>query len=224
MTNNTTNNTKNNTADTATNNATINPANNSIGDHMTASNESTATKSNGTAFAVFAGGCFWCTEAVFEQLAGVVDVVSGYAGGSEETASYRVVCSGTTRHAEVIRIEYDPTRIGFEQLLDVFFDTHDPTTLNRQGNDIGPQYRSAIFVATESERALAAAKIAGLNAKGKFPRPIVTTIEPLDRFFPAEQYHQDYARRHPEEPYIQFQAWPKVCKVRDKHPGLVRTI
>jgi methionine-S-sulfoxide reductase len=177
-----------------------------------------------TAFAVFAGGCFWCTEAVFEQLTGVLDVVSGYAGGSEETASYRVVCSGATRHAEAIRIEYDPAKVSYEQLLDVFFDTHDPTTLNRQGNDVGPQYRSAIFIATDSERMLAAAKIAALTAAGKFARPIVTTLEPFERFFPAEQYHQDYARRHPEEPYIQFQAWPKVCKVRDKHPGLVRTI
>lgn len=175
-----------------------------------------------SAFAVFAGGCFWCTEAVFEQLDGVLDVVSGYAGGSEETASYRAVCSGMTRHAEVIRIEYDPARISYGQLLDVFFDAHDPTTLNRQGHDIGPQYRSAIFVATETERGMAAAKISAFNAAGKFPRPIVTTIEPLDRFYPAEQYHQDYARLHPEESYIQFQAWPKVCKVRDKHAGLIR--
>ena len=178
----------------------------------------------GTAFAVFAGGCFWCTEAVFEQLDGVLDVVSGYAGGSAETASYRAVCSGATRHAEVIRIEYDPARISYEQLLDVFFDAHDPTTLNRQGNDIGPQYRSAIFVASDTERSLAAAKIAALNVAGKFARPIVTTLEPFEQFFPAEKYHQDYARLHPEESYIQFQAWPKVCKVRDKHPALVRKL
>jgi len=170
------------------------------------------------------GGCFWCTEAVFVRVRGVLDVESGYCNGHLPNPSYEQVCQGDTGHAEVVRLVYDPAVIGLSDLLQIFFATHDPTTLNRQGNDIGPQYRSAIFVATESERALAAAKIAGLNAKGKFPRPIVTTIEPLDRFFPAEQYHQDYARRHPEEPYIQFQAWQKVCKVRDKHPGLVRTI
>src|SRR5688572_14155118 len=144
--------------------------------------------------ATLAGGCFWCTEAAFEQLQGVLDVTSGYAGGSAETANYKAVCGGDTGHAEVIRITYDPEKISYEQLLEVFFDAHDPTQLNRQGNDIGTQYRSAIFYADEAERSTAEAKIAELNESKHFPRPIVTTLEPLRAFFPAEDYHQDYAR------------------------------
>jgi methionine-S-sulfoxide reductase len=175
-----------------------------------------------TATAVFAGGCFWCTEAAFEQLAGVRDVTSGYAGGAAETANYKAVCGGGTGHAEVIRIKYDPARISYEQLLDVFFDAHDPTQLNRQGNDIGSQYRSAIFFTDEPQRQAAEAKIAQLTAAGKFPRPIVTTLEPLTQFFPAEDYHQDYARLNPDQPYIQAVSLPKACKVRDKYGGLLR--
>jgi methionine-S-sulfoxide reductase len=175
-----------------------------------------------TSQAVLAGGCFWCTEAAFEQLEGVLDVTSGYAGGSKETADYKAVCSGTTGHAEVIRITYDPAKISFEQLLDVFFDAHDPTQLNRQGNDVGTQYRSAIFYATESEKLAAEAKIRELTDQRKFARPIVTTLEPLAAFFPAEDYHQDYARLNPDQPYIQAVSMPKACKVREKHSGLVR--
>ena len=172
--------------------------------------------------AVFAGGCFWCTEAAFEQLDGVLDVQSGYAGGSAETANYRAVCGGDTGHAEAIRITYDPAKISYEQLLAVFFDAHDPTQLNRQGNDAGTQYRSAIFFANETEQQAAAAKIRELNAGKAFARPIATTLEPLAAFYPAEDYHQDYARLNPDQPYIQAVSMPKVCKVRDKHAGLVR--
>lgn len=175
-----------------------------------------------TSTIVFAGGCFWCTEAAFEQLEGVLDVQSGYAGGPKETANYRAVCSGTTGHAEAIRITYDPAKISLEQLLEVFFDAHDPTQLNRQGNDVGTQYRSAIFYASDAERQAAEEKIRRLNSSGKFQRPIVTTLEPLVEFFPAEDYHQDYARLNPEQPYIQAVSMPKVCKVREKHSGLIR--
>jgi peptide methionine sulfoxide reductase msrA/msrB len=175
-----------------------------------------------TATAVFAGGCFWCTEAAFEQLDGVLDVESGYAGGKKETAKYQRVCDGDTGHAEAIRITYDPARISFDRLLDVFFDAHDPTQLNRQGNDVGTQYRSAIFVANDKEEQAVRAKIDQLNKSGTFSRPIVTTIEPLKEFFSAEDYHQDYARHHPNEPYIRSHAVAQVCKVRDKHPDLVR--
>ncbi len=175
-----------------------------------------------TATAVFAGGCFWCTEAAFEQLAGVSDVTNGYTGGPQETADYESVCTGRTGHAEAIRISYDPKQISYEQLLDVFFDAHDPTTLNRQGNDVGTQYRSAIFYADENQREMAEAKIRQLTEAEKFIRPIVTKLEPLGTFYSAEQYHQDYAQRNPHEPYVQFHSLPKACAVREKHAKLVR--
>jgi len=175
-----------------------------------------------TKTAILAGGCFWCTEAAFEQLEGVIDVISGYIGGSRETANYRAVCGGDTGHAEAIRITYDPTKISYDRLLDVFFDAHDPTQLNRQGNDVGTQYRSAIFYATDDEKRTAEAKIQSLNEKHAFARPIVTTLEPLSEFYPAEDYHQDYARLNPDQPYIQSVSIPKVCKVRDKHAALIR--
>src|SRR4030095_6645337 len=155
------------------------------------------------ATAVFAGGCFWCTEAAFEQLQGGLDVTSGYAGGSADTANYRAVCNGNTGHAEAIRITYDPAKISFEQLLAVFFDAHDPTQLNRQGKDVGTQYRSAIFHADEAQKQAAQAKIDQLNAAKAFPRPIVTPLDPLTTFYSAEDYHQDYARQNPDQPYIQ---------------------
>ena len=178
--------------------------------------------SNASQTAVLAGGCFWCTEAAFEQLTGVSDVESGYAGGAKENANYEAVCRGNTGHAEVIRITYDPAVISYTQLLDVFFDAHDPTTLNRQGADAGTQYRSAIFVADDEQRRIAEEKIGEHNGSGHFPRPIVTSIEPLTNFYPAEQYHQDYARQHPDQQYIQAAAIPKACKVREKHPALIR--
>ncbi|MBS0262331.1 MAG: bifunctional methionine sulfoxide reductase B/A protein [Planctomycetes bacterium] len=172
--------------------------------------------------AVLAGGCFWCTEVAFEQLKGVMDVQSGYTGGEARTANYRQVCDGNTRHAEAIRITFDPSRISYDELLDVFFDAHDPTQLNRQGNDVGTQYRSAIFYATEEERAAAQAKIEKLQSSGKFTRPIVTTLEPLTDFYPAEEYHQDYARLNPDQPYIAYHAMPKACQIREKYPDLIQ--
>jgi peptide methionine sulfoxide reductase msrA/msrB len=175
-----------------------------------------------TATAVFAGGCFWCTEAAFEQIKGVVDVQSGYAGGSKETARYEQVSNGDTGHAEAIRINYDPKQISYDRLLDIFFDAHDPTQLNRQDNDAGTQYRSTIFYVNEIEQRAAQAKIKQLTAAKVFPRPIVTTLEPLKNFYPAEEYHQDYARRHPDQPYIQFHSLPKVCAIRDKHRDLIK--
>ena len=183
---------------------------------------SSAPGGSPTAVAIFAGGCFWCTEAVFEQLDGVLDVTSGYIGGDPSRADYRSVCTGMTGHAEAIRIEFDPSRIGYDQLLDVFFDAHDPTQLNRQGNDVGTQYRSAVFFADDAERQSVEAKIAALNSSGKFQRPIVTRLEPRSQFFPAEPYHQDYARLNPYQPYIQAVSLPKVCKIREKHKGLIR--
>jgi peptide methionine sulfoxide reductase msrA/msrB len=175
-----------------------------------------------SATAVFAGGCFWCTEAAFEQLKGVSDVTSGYAGGAKETANYRAVCNGDTGHAEVIRVTYDPAHISYDQLLDVFFDAHDPTQLNRQGNDVGTQYRSAIFYADEQQKRAAQAKVAELTERKAFPRPIVTTLEPLTAFYPAEDYHQDYARLNPDQPYVASHSLPKACQVRAKHPSLMK--
>jgi peptide methionine sulfoxide reductase msrA/msrB len=181
-----------------------------------------ASGSASPATAVFAGGCFWCTEAAFEQLEGVLDVTSGYAGGTKETADYETVCTGRTGHAEVIQITYDPERISYDRLLDVFFDAHDPTQLNRQGADVGTQYRSAIFYANDEQKRAAEAKIKQLTDAKKFSKPIVTTLEPLVEFFPAEGYHQDYARNNPMQPYIAAHAIPKACKIREKHPALIR--
>jgi peptide-methionine (S)-S-oxide reductase len=167
--------------------------------------------------AVLAGGCFWCVDAVYRQLEGVLQVVAGYAGGTAETADYRTVCSGTTGHAEVVMIRFDPARITFGQILKVFFSVaHDPTQLNRQGNDFGPQYRSAIFVADADQRRVAQAYIDQLAAAKVYDDEIVTTLEPLEAFYEAEDYHQDYAARNPEQPYIAHISMPKVAKVR-KH-------
>ncbi len=165
--------------------------------------------------AVLAGGCFWCVEVVYRQLQGVLEVTSGYAGGTAETANYRSVCSGATDHAEAIRIRFDPKQTSFGQLLKVFFAiAHDPTQRNRQGNDQGRQYRSAIFYANEEQKAVAEAYIRQLNESGIFNAPIVTTLEPLHDFFAAESYHQDYAARNPDQPYIAQVAAPKVEKLR----------
>ena len=167
-----------------------------------------------SAKATLAGGCFWCVEAVFEELDGVIEVVSGYAGGSEETANYEAVCTGTTGHAEAVEIVYDPAKISYEKLLEVHFATHDPTSFNRQGNDHGPQYRSAIFYANETERKAAEEYILKLGKSGKYERPIVTTLEPLKAFYPAEAYHQNYVCTNPNQGYVRAVALPKVDKVR----------
>lgn len=173
--------------------------------------------------AVFAGGCFWCVEAVFEQIDGVIEAVSGYAGGSAETANYKAVCTGTTGHAEVVKIVYDPKKVSYEQLLRVHFATHDPTTLNRQGADVGTQYRSAIFYASEQEKQLAQAFIEDLTAAGAYGgKKIVTTLEPLKAFYAAEAYHQDYAACNPRQGYIMSVALPKVEKVREKFKEIVK--
>jgi peptide methionine sulfoxide reductase msrA/msrB len=172
--------------------------------------------------AVFAGGCFWCVEAVFEQLDGVVDAISGYSGGDANTAFYKAVLTKRTGHAEAVKIIYDPSKISYEQLLRVHFATHDPTTLNRQGPDIGPQYRSAIFYANQQEKELAEAFIADLNEAKVFKQPIVTTLEPLQAFYPAETGHQDFVVCNPLNPYVRTVALPKVEKVRKEFKDLVK--
>ena len=172
--------------------------------------------------AVFAGGCFWCAEFAFEQLKGVIDVESGYCGGTAATANYGDVHEGFTGHAEVIRVTYDPSKITYDQLLEAFFDSHDPTQMNRQGADVGKQYRSSIFYANDEQKKQAKAKIADLEAKKVYKKKIVTKLEQLKTFFPAEAYHQDYARRNPYEPYIQGHAVPKAMKLREKRPDLLR--
>ncbi|MCW5979911.1 MAG: peptide-methionine (S)-S-oxide reductase MsrA [Bryobacteraceae bacterium] len=178
---------------------------------------------SGKETAVIAGGCFWCTEAVFEQLQGVEDVISGYAGGTARTAHYEVVSGGGTDHAESIQIVYDPSRISFGQLLKVFFSVaHDPTQKDRQGPDRGRQYRSAIFYKGEEEKRVAEAYIAQLDAAKAFPKPIVTEVVPLNEFFPAEDYHQDFARANPRQGYVMMNALPKVDKVKKKFPDKVK--
>ena len=177
-----------------------------------------AKEGESTRTAVLAGGCFWCVEAVFEPLAGVTEVVSGYAGGTKETADYKKVSEGLTGHAESVRITYNPSKISYGQLLRVFFATHDPTTKDRQGPDWGRQYRSAVFYASDDEKRVAAAYIQQLNDAKVFNAPIVTSLEPLSAsgFYPAEQYHQDFVARNPTHPYVLQWAVPKIQKVRDK--------
>jgi peptide-methionine (S)-S-oxide reductase len=173
--------------------------------------------------AVFAGGCFWCTEVVFEQLAGVDKVVSGYAGGTAETAHYKVVSAGKTDHAEVIEITYDPAKISYGQLLKVFFGAaHDPTQLNRQGPDWGRQYRSAIFYLDADQKRVSEAYIKQLEAAKIFGKPIVTEVVTLQKFYPAEGYHQDFVKRNPQHPYVVQNALPKVEKVRRDFSNLIK--
>lgn len=169
--------------------------------------------------AVLAGGCFWCTEAVYRQLDGVLDVVPGYAGGRKETADYETVCTGRTGHAEAIRITYDPTKVSFGQILKVFLSVaHDPTQLNRQGSDRGRQYRSAIFHAAPEQRRVADAYMRQLHEAEVFTGPIVTTLEPLEAFYEAEAYHHDYAARNPNQGYIAGVSMPKVRKLAKYFP------
>jgi methionine-S-sulfoxide reductase len=171
--------------------------------------------------AVFAGGCFWCTELAFEQLKGVVNVESGYSGDIAAKANYERVHRGTTKHAEVVRLRFDPAKISYDQLLDVFFAAHDPTQLNRQGEDVGKQYRSAIFYADDTQKRKAEAKIEALTQQKAYRRKIVTRLEPLADFYPAEQEHQDFARRYIYSPYIQGHAIPQANEVRNKFPDLI---
>jgi len=175
----------------------------------------------GTQTAVFAGGCFWGVEAVFEHVKGVTQVVSGYSGGSADTAKYDAVSSGGTGHAESVRISYDPSRISYGQLLQVFFSVaHDPTELNRQGPDTGTQYRSAVFFANDEQKRVAEAYIAQLQGVRAFPRPIVTQVTPLKAFYEAEVYHQGYLVRHPNQPYIVINDLPKIANLQRQFPAL----
>jgi len=169
--------------------------------------------------ATLAGGCFWCVEAAFEELAGVESVTSGYAGGHVEDPTYEEVCSGETGHAEVVRVEYDTEELSYPDLLEVFFTVHDPTQLNRQGPDVGTQYRSAIFYRDERQRDLAESYVDELAAEDAFEDEIVTEIEPLEAFYRAEEYHQSYYEKNPGDRYCQFNAEPKIAKVRETFPA-----
>ena len=173
--------------------------------------------------AVIAGGCFWCTEAVYVEVDGVLAVRSGYVGGTAETADYRTVCSGTTGHAEAIEVTYDPRKISYGTILKLFFSiAHDPTQLNRQGNDAGPQYRSAIFYKNDAEKRVAEAYIAQIERDKLFSAPVVTTLEPLKAFYEAEDYHQNYAARNPGQPYIAYVSAPKVQKLRQTFGDMLK--
>ena len=166
-----------------------------------------------TEIATFAGGCFWCIEAVFDQIPGVLRADSGYIGGHVENPTYEQVCTGETGHAEAVEIEFDPARVSFEELLDLFWQAHDPTQLNRQGNDVGPQYRSAIFYHSDAQRAAIEASIENLKASGKYAKPIVTQVVPATTFYKAEDYHQAYYVNNRRAGYCQFVIRPKLEKM-----------
>lgn len=172
--------------------------------------------------AVFAGGCFWCTEPAFSQLKGVKKVVSGYIGGHTTDPTYKQICNGDTGHAEAIKITYDADLISFNTLLEIFFVSHDPTTPNRQGNDVGTQYRSAVFCQNEAQRTAAIKMIAELNQQHIWPNPIVTEVNALAMFYPAEDYHQYYFDKNPNQPYCMAVAAPKAAKIRAKYAGLIK--
>jgi len=171
----------------------------------------------GSAVTTLGGGCFWCLEAVYDDLEGVLDVVSGYAGGHVSNPDYKSVCNGTTGHAEVVQVTFDPQVISFKEILEVFFTVHDPTTLNRQGADVGTQYRSAIFYHLEDQKAVAEDLIAAFDAERVWPNPIVTEISQLDVFYPAEEYHQEYYKRNPYQGYCMAVITPKVARFRKKY-------
>ncbi len=173
--------------------------------------------------AVFGGGCFWCTEAVFSELKGVASVRPGYTGGSADNPTYEQVCSGSTGHVEVIKIDYDPAIISYEDLLGIFFATHDPTTPNRQGNDVGAQYRSSIFTTSDEQANIAQEFVAKLNTNNDFCAPVITEVKPLDTFYPAEEYHRDYYRRNAGQGYCQAIISPKVAKFRAKYGHLLKS-
>jgi peptide-methionine (S)-S-oxide reductase len=187
-----------------------------------AADESAPAKSTQEA-AVFAGGCFWGVQAVFQHVKGVVSATSGYSGGPSIAAEYEVVSTGTTGHAESVKVVYDPAKISYGQLLKVFFSVaHDPTELNRQGPDTGTQYRSVIFYSGDQQRHIAQAYIAQLDQAKLFPRAIVTQVAPLKGFYPAEAYHQNYATLHPDNPYIRYNDLPKVANLQQQFPNLYR--
>jgi peptide-methionine (S)-S-oxide reductase len=177
----------------------------------------------GREVATLAGGCFWCLEAVYDELRGVESVVSGYAGGDVPDPTYEQVCDGTTGHAEVVQLTFDPRAVSFRELLEVFFTIHDPTTLNRQGGDVGTQYRSAVFYHTPEQKETAAQVIRELEEARVWDAPIVTELVPLEKFYPAEDYHQEYFRRNPSQPYCRVVVAPKVSKFRQKFIEKLRT-
>jgi peptide-methionine (S)-S-oxide reductase len=172
-----------------------------------------ANKTNTADVATFGGGCYWCAEAVFQQVEGVISVTSGFMGGPVKNPSYEQVCSGRTGHAEVVQVRYDPARVTYEQLLEWFWKSHDPTQLNRQGNDIGTQYRSVIFYQNEAQRQAAEASRVALDKSGTFSGPVVTEISPASEFYSAEGYHQDYYRQNRGAPYCQYVIRPKLKKL-----------
>lgn len=172
--------------------------------------------------ATFGTGCFWCTEAIFQQLDGVILSTSGYSGGHVDKPTYKEVCNGTTGHAEVIQVVYDPKKISFDELLEVFWQTHDPTTLNRQGNDVGPQYRSVIFFHNNEQKEKAEKYKAELDKSGAFGNPIVTEISPFSKFYAAENYHQDYFNQNGSQPYCNFVIRPKVEKFQKVFKGKLK--
>ncbi|WP_135830304.1 peptide-methionine (S)-S-oxide reductase MsrA [Halorussus halobius] len=175
------------------------------------------TRDADTETATLAGGCFWCTEAAFKELDGVVEVTSGYAGGHVEDPTYEAVCSGDTGHAEVVQVEYDADELDYEDVLKVFFTVHDPTQLNRQGPDVGTQYRSAVFYHDDEQKETVERFVSALEAEGAYDEgDVVTEIEPLEEFYEAEAYHQDYYEKNPNDQYCSIQAEPKVQKVREQ--------
>jgi len=167
--------------------------------------------------ATLGGGCFWCTEAVFTRMDGVESVMPGYAGGHVESPTYEQVCRGDTGHAEVVQLTFDPSRISYAEILEIFFATHDPTTKDRQGNDVGPQYRSVVFAHDESQERTARETISQLSEEDVFEAPIVTEVDRLETFWPAEDYHHDYFARNGRQPYCMFVIAPKVAKLRKSH-------
>ncbi|MDR7093794.1 peptide-methionine (S)-S-oxide reductase MsrA [Hydrogenophaga laconesensis] len=171
---------------------------------------------------VLGGGCFWCTESVYKEVKGVTDVESGYSNGQVKQPSYEMVCTGTTGHNEVVRLEYDPAQISTREILEIFFVVHDPTTLNRQGNDVGTQYRSGIYFTTPEQQQVAQALIDELTKDDVFGRPIVTELKPLENYWPAEAYHQDFFERNPHQGYCMAVAAPKVAKFRKTFARLAK--
>jgi len=172
------------------------------------------TERAGTEVATLAGGCFWCIEAIFMEVDGVEEVISGYTGGITVDPAYQEVCTGSTGHAEAVQVTFNPTKISYRQILEIFFSVHDPTTLNQQGPDKGTQYRSAIFYHNEPQRAIAKELIEELNTARRWKKQVVTEIAPLDKFYPTEDYHQEYFSRHPEQVYCKIVILPKVNKFR----------
>lgn len=170
------------------------------------------------AIAIFGGGCFWCLDAVFRKVKGITKVISGYTGGRTENPDYRSVCTGDTGHVEVVEIEFDPEKISYEDLLEIFFSIHDPTTLDQQGHDIGSQYRSVIYFLDNSQREIALKKILSLEKENRFRNKIVTEVAPAEKFYPAEGYHQDYFNLNPMQPYCMYLISPKIKKFTSAFP------